>query len=63
MRFLKSMRSPEAAETAAFIERLNAITGRGRVELASHSMVDEPPIFHETPPIFSMPGDLAAENG
>jgi len=62
MRFLKSMRAPGAAENAALAERLSAITNRGRVELSSYPVLDEPSEPQGMQRIFWTPDELAAES-
>jgi hypothetical protein len=63
MRFWKSSRTADSVENDTFIERLNAIAGRGKLDLGPQPDTDEaaPPLI--TKRRFWTPDELAIESG
>lgn len=61
MKFWKSSRTADSVENDTFVERLNAIAGRGKLDLGPQAAADEtaPPLI--TKRRFWTPDELALE--
>jgi len=63
MRFWKSSRTAESIENATFIERLNAIAGRGKLDRGPQAAADEAASPLIAKRRFWTPDELGIESG